>query len=391
MPRDSIILGLPEYQIKKMAGNNPIKIEARYKGPVKCPFCGSADLRTKGRFIRRLRHESHGLRKCILYLEARKYRCRVCGRYFNQRFPGIQPHRRSTEAFRRQVFVGHLEGICRKALADREGIGTATVERWFHDYLKLEDSERKSEPCPRILGIDEHFFTRRLGYATTFCDLKHHKVYDVALGRSEHSLESYLSGLQGKEHVQVVCMDLAETYRSLVRRHFPNARIVADRFHVIRLVNHHFLATWRMIDPVGPKNRGLLSLMRRHQDNLTPEQNGRLDAYFLQFPAFSAIYAFKQRLCNLLREKTCQAWKCRKLIPFLLDYIDQLKTCGFEPLAQLGKTIESWKEEISCMWRFSKNNGITEGFHNKMEMISRRAFGFRNFNNYRLRVRTLCA
>jgi len=42
------------------------------------------------------------------------------------------------------------------------------------------------------------------------------------------------------------------------------------------------------------------------------------------------------------------------------------------------------------MWRFRRNNGITEGFHTKMEMISRRAFGFKNFDNYRLRVRACC-
>jgi transposase len=47
-------------------------------------------------------------------------------------------------------------------------------------------------------------------------------------------------------------------------------------------------------------------------------------------------------------------------------------------------------EPIVAMWRFSKTNGITEGFHNKMEMISRRAYGFRNFENYRLRVLTHC-
>ena len=47
-------------------------------------------------------------------------------------------------------------------------------------------------------------------------------------------------------------------------------------------------------------------------------------------------------------------------------------------------------EPIVAMWRFSKSNGITEGFHNKMEMISRRAYGFRNFENYRLRVLTHC-
>ena len=55
------------------------------------------------------------------------------------------------------------------------------------------------------------------------------------------------------------------------------------------------------------------------------------------------------------------------------------------------RTRDNWDEEIAAMWRFTKNNGITEGFHNKMEMISRRAFGFRNFENYRLRVRVMCS
>jgi transposase len=52
----------------------------------------------------------------------------------------------------------------------------------------------------------------------------------------------------------------------------------------------------------------------------------------------------------------------------------------------LANTLKSWQEEIACMWRFTKNNGITEGFHRKMKLIQRRAYGFRNFNNYLLRV-----
>ncbi|PUT38513.1 ISL3 family transposase, partial [Legionella taurinensis] len=51
---------------------------------------------------------------------------------------------------------------------------------------------------------------------------------------------------------------------------------------------------------------------------------------------------------------------------------------------------DSWKEEIVRMWRFSKSNGITEGFHRKMKLIQRRAYGFKNFENYRTRVRVLC-
>ena len=88
-------------------------------------------------------------------------------------------------------------------------------------------------------------------------------------------------------------MDLAAGYRALVRRHFPQARIVADRFHVIRTVNHHFLACWKQIDPVGARHRGLVSLMRRHRHNLSPEQHQRLAAYLRERPALEAIYRFQ--------------------------------------------------------------------------------------------------
>src|SRR5690349_16761519 len=68
----------------------------------------------------------------------------------------------------------------------------------------------------------------------------------------------------------------------------------------------------------------------------------------------------------------------------------QLRQAGLAPLVQLGQTLASWSEEIVAMWRFTRNNGITEGFHNKMELINRQAYGFRNFQNYRLRVKVLC-
>ncbi|KTD57022.1 TnpA transposase [Legionella santicrucis] len=55
-------------------------------------------------------------------------------------------------------------------------------------------------------------------------------------GRREQKLKEYLQQLPGKERVKVICMDLSSTYRSLVKKYFPNAMIVADRFHVIRLI-----------------------------------------------------------------------------------------------------------------------------------------------------------
>ena len=113
----------------------------------------------------------------------------------------------------------------------------------------------RDRPCPQVLGIDEHFFSRQRGYATTLVDLKNHKVFDVVLGRTEASLGEYLRALPGREQVKIVVMDLSETYRRIVRLYFPNAQIVADRFHVVRLVNHHVLKVWQQQDPEGCKNR----------------------------------------------------------------------------------------------------------------------------------------
>ena len=386
------ILGLPGYQISRIEWESgAVRISARYTGPVSCPWCGGSHLRSKGRYLRSVRHENFGLRPCVLSLEAHKWHCRDCGRHFRQRFDGIQPCQRSSDAFQRSIFVQHLDGINRSRLGRRERIGAATVERYFERGLKRQFAEWHPPECPKVLGIDEHFFTRKKGYATTLCDLRRHKVYDVVLGRSELSLEAYMTRLKGKEQVRIVAMDLSSAYRALARKHFPQAQILADRFHVIRLVNHHFLNCWRELDPTGSRNRGLLKLMRRHRHTLTPEQDLKLKAYLGERPALAAIYEFKQQLCELLNHKRQTRKQCAQLAPRLLAAIAELKACTLTQLEQLGQTLYSWRDEIALMWRFSRNNGITEGFHNKMELINRQAYGFRNFQNYRMRVKVLCS
>lgn len=122
-------------------------------------------------------------------------------------------------------------------------------------------------------------------------------------GRSEAALTAYWECLESKAEVRLVGMDLASVYRALVRQHFPQARIVADRFHVIRLINHHVLACWRELDPTGSRHRGLGSLMRRHRHHLKPEQWLRRSASLAQRPALELVYCFKLRLCHLLLKK----------------------------------------------------------------------------------------
>ena len=144
MPESESILRIAGYKVLSMEGVNPVVIQVRYEGRVECVACGSWNVRNKARFLRKLQHESIGVRRCYLHLEARKYQCLDCGRYFHQRFPGILPYRRSTEGFRREVFEQHRDGISQRTLAQRKKMGSATVERWFHDFLQRKVSELKA-------------------------------------------------------------------------------------------------------------------------------------------------------------------------------------------------------------------------------------------------------
>ena len=269
-------------------------------------------------------------------------------------------------------------------------LGAATVGRIYAQFTRRKAAERLSLQCPMVLGIDEHTLHKGQRFATTFCDLKNHKVFDVVKGRSAAEMIGFLKNLRGRERVRIVCIDLSSPFRALIRKWFPNARIVADRFHVVRVVIQHFMNLARQIAPDIKNHRGSLAILRMRPERLSAAQNLRLQKLFATYPAFEPLYDQMHQLRTLLNQKNRRRRECRPLARHLFAFIDRLAKSRFEPLLTLANTLRSWAEPIACMWRFTKNNGITEGFHRKMKLIQRRAYGFRNFENYRLRVIAQC-
>jgi len=86
LSQSEAILGLPDYQINQIEWKSGVvSISARYTGPICCPKCGGQQLRDKGRYQRRVRHENWGMRRAVLELEGHKWRCLECRRHFRQR------------------------------------------------------------------------------------------------------------------------------------------------------------------------------------------------------------------------------------------------------------------------------------------------------------------
>lgn len=383
-------IGLPDYEILEVDGKRSrTLIKVATKLAPECPCCASKRLHSRGRRDRRVRHLGYFGHECDLHVVRRRYRCLECEKTFNQALPGISKGRRFSEPYLERLYKDHEDGICAKRLAEREGIGAATVSRNYARFTGRKARERIREHCPPILGIDEHTLHRNGTYVTTFCDLKAHKVFDVVPGRSAGEMSEYLRGLKGRDKVRIVCIDLSNAYRDLIKRYFPNAILVSDRFHVVRIVMHHFIEQAKELAPLK-HNRGYLRVLRKRPENLTASQQHRLAKLLKRYPVLVPLYNKMREICDLLNKKGQAKSSCRQHAKALYQHIDDLKAVGFKRLHTLAKTLTSWAEPIGAMWRFSRSNSITEGFHRKMKLIQRRAYGFRNFNNYRLRVIAQC-
>jgi transposase len=206
------------------------------------------------------------------------------------------------------------EGLGYWEAARRFEIGVASLMRWAK---RISPKKRRNKPTKidvkRLkqdveenpgafqyeraarLGVSQRTVGRglnRLGVTYKKKSFYHPKadtlareIFQKNKGSSEADLHKFLSQLQGKEKVRVVCIDLSSPYRRLVQRHFPRAKIVADRFHVIGLIIHHFMDLARQIAPSIKHQRGVLAALRKNKENLNQLDPARLEKLFFQFPA----------------------------------------------------------------------------------------------------------
>src|SRR5690606_11763797 len=132
-----------------------------------CAYWNETAVRINATYLRTVKHTRAGGRLMVLHVRVPKCHCKQCHRIFRHRFPGIRPRYRATESYRLEVFEAHEGGVSQKRLTRTHRIGSATVERWYQSYVRRRVSELSGRSCPQVLGIDEHFFTRKRGYATT--------------------------------------------------------------------------------------------------------------------------------------------------------------------------------------------------------------------------------
>jgi transposase len=269
------------------------------------------------------------------------------------------------------------------------------VYKAYYQQVELELRKSKNNPWPKTIGIDEHSFLRnakksRVDFVTVFVDYTNKRMKDVVLGKSIGDLlNSSIKNIPGKENVKNVIVDLSPTFRSFAKDYFPNARLIADRFHVVKLMHPliHELRK-RAIEQNGiEKKRGnpIVKLLLRYRKKLAYYQRSVIDKFLELSPELKELYWYQQRLYRFYRIKGYN--KARSVYIRLMDDMARSK---IKRIVSYRNTLRSWHQEILNYFKTGLTNGRTEGYNRKAKLIQRCAYGFRSFKNYRLKLLYSC-
>jgi transposase len=382
-----------------------LEVEVRSSRRPACHHCGSVSVTGHGTNVRRIRDRACAYPTVLLWRQ-RRLRCNDCEATFRERHPEIAGRRNITLRLRWRLF----ERACHEPFTDvavAERVSAYRVLEAF-DFHAAEEALRPLPRPPRVVAIDETAFRKRRRFHTIFSDPEQGITFDLAAGRAVGSVLEGLLRLddQLRGGIETVVMDCHWPYRQAVEELLPRARIVADKFHVIRAVD---AAAQRVRSRLGKRRyRQRIGhgggVARQHN----PANNPTI---------FRARWLFMKRATKLSdteRERLWavfeasvdelrRAWALKELFAsiygapdrieaerILNEWIDAITRAGIPEFLNSWRTLQWWREEILNYFDDPVTNAFAEGITNKIKVMKRRSYGFRNDRRYRQKVLLAC-
>jgi transposase len=325
-----------------------------------------------------------------LVIRKRRLWCKPCAKAFTESLPGIKKGKRHTERYARDLAWACENFVDLKRVRRAYQCSAHFLYKIYYERLEAKRLEMLNYPWPKTIGIDEHAFRRNpikghTEFASMIVDYDNKRVREVVEGKTGAALSHALHHIEGRSNVRNVVVDLCDPFKNFAREFFPQARIIADKFHVLRLLSPALLKRRKEITGTRADLRAK-KLLLMSSKKLGYSERFTLKEYLWKHPALHELYDWKEKLHAFYRTLGYHnaAKALRKLIDNMAwSLLPEIKT--------LRRTLIKWKEEILNHFLTGLTNARTEGFNNKAKVVKRRAYGYRNFRNYRLKVLTACA
>jgi transposase len=259
---------------------------------------------------------------------------------------------------------------------------------------KKTTTARQAKPI-RVLNIDEIALKKGHGnFVLVLSAPEEGHVLEVLPDRERKTLETWLEGLapQVKKAIKVVNLDMWEPYTLAVKAKLPHARIVVDRFHVMKNLNHCLTLARREIqrnasNAVKEQLKGSRWVLVKNQKDLNEKQRAKLESLYQASPELKACHQLKEQFRTIFETITDR----EQARSALLDWIKQVEKQSVTALQSFLVTLKNWFELILNYFVERWTNAFAEGINNKIKLIKRRAFGYTNFDHFRLRILVECA
>lgn len=370
-----------------MGGTTVFRIE-QPREKLRCPQCGSADVTRKGENPRTFVGVPIGGRPTEIVLDVPRVHCAAC-RITRQVEVGFaDPHKQHTRQFARYALeLTRLMTI--QDVAMHLGVGWDLVK----EILKKDLQQHYSRPALRELkqiAIDEICIGKGRRYLTLVLDLKSGAIVFVGEGKGAKALDPFWKRLAAsRARVKAVAVDMSPAFTKAVRQHLPNATLVYDRFHIVKLFNEKLSALRRELHRNITEKlkkdalKGARWLLLKNPENLddTKGESHRLqDALALNAPLATAYY---------LKEDLRQLWEqgTRKQAGRFLDrWILKAEASGVKILIDFAHTLAAHRRGILAWYEHPISTGPLEGTNNKFRAMTRMAYGYRDREFFILRL-----
>ncbi len=399
----SSLLGLPGMRVTRFAVEEENKEQylhlfCEHEHDVAiCPRCLEVMNEVHEEKERCVRHLDIWGMKTLVHFPQRRFDCDVCGKPFTENPEWIDPKRRQTSVYEMHVYERVKNKTPRKQVARQEGLHEATVLDIFKRQAKRATRQVNGRRM-RILGVDEISLRKRhKQYALVLSDLERRRVIAVLPNRLKKTFEEWLEGLTKEERraIKVVSMDMWEAYRQAVRNKLPHAQIVADRFHVMKQLNHQIDLMRRSMQRKTKKEgdevlyqalKGSRWVLLKNRHELSPEQEMQLCTILAVSNELRVIYLLKEEFRTICDKITDRVRAQR----FLWAWVVKALTTGSRYLLRFVKTLRNWWHEFLNYFNDGVTQGFVEGINRAIRGIINRAIGYRNCDNLWLQVRVEC-
>ena len=378
------LLKLEDAQIEKMEENEQeiiLQIRLKRRAHV-CPCCGKETNRVHDYHVRTVRDLSIRGKPLKLLYSRRRYICPACGKKFSENCAFLGRYQRFTYHVTEKI----IELLHRRWSMKDIARDTATSVSGVQRCLRLVP-QGKPEKLPEVLSFDE-FKGNANGerFQCILTDPEEKRILDILPDRKVSTIQSYLKSFSNRCDVKYVVMDMNKGYRDIAKAFLPQAKIVIDRFHVVRY------CTWAMDDVRRNIQKSLLSATRKYfkrsrklltarRSSLSDEDKAAVDVMLNFSEKLYQAYALKELFYAFMDAESSSA--AAELLSRWFDACDRLALPEFMACRRM---LKNWKPYILNAFDCPYSNGFTEGCNNGIKTLKRIAFGFRNFTNFRARI-----